>query len=248
MSSELNCLIVGISGFPQQKLRESLAPAFCFTTFDTADSVSEAFQCLVNTNFNLCVIAASLDQELQPFFRDMRKLGRDRTCAFVKFSPARIRPKETAAELQASGFCATISADLDAQDLIALRKALSQEMVKIREELKAESIPGCVDLVLRELDQIARRKQRGIDAKFDQVIASLVRDMMSETSIHHSNFLEALSIGAEQSISFSENAVEIPDQVLERNLPKLDKSTYRGTSSRVWNKLLKRYGVQQEKS
>ena len=241
MGSQLSCLIVtGTSKFPEEKLRELLAPQILIAEFDYANSLSAAFQFLLDSNFNLCLIGAKYQTETEPFFRDMQKLGRDKTCAFVKVrnlddTSPRTGPNEY-------GFCASITEALTPLDIKVLKSTLSKEVLRIAAERRVVDVPKYVSMILKEIDLNARKQQRGLAAPYDKVIAALAKEMMSDDSIHKENFLETLSKEADQSQSFESTFVDIPEAVLEKKLPKLSKKMYAGRSARVWDKLLKRYG------
>jgi hypothetical protein len=246
MVSELSCLIVTGEQFPEEKLSELLAPAFLFSEFEHASSLSTAFQFLVDSNVNLCLIGTQFQNEISSFLRDMSKLGRDKTCAFVRVlaSGDKINSDKTDS-LAETGFCASISTELGAKDIQSLRAALSKEVVRMHQEQRVMDIPKYVDMVLKEIDNLARSKQRGMPTHYDKVIASLVKDMMGAESIHQTAFIERLSEVAEHSSSFSSSTVDMPNLILDRKLPQLDKTRYTGRSSRVWNNLLKRYGTKE---
>ena len=197
----------------------------------------------------MCLIGARYQSEYESFFRDMKKLGRDKTCAFVKVRSDDPKvPIDKPAALAAAGFCASISTELVEQDMKALRRALTKEVVRMHEEQRAEDIPGYVELILKEVDKVARNRQRGVPEDYDKVIASLVRDMMRDESIHKDNFIEALATLAEKCEGFAMSKVDVPENVLQRQLPKLAKTQYSGKSSRVWHKLLSRYGKKNEET
>lgn len=241
MASQLSCLIVtGTGSFPEEKLRELLAPQIYIAEFDYANSLSTAFQFLLNSNFNLCLIGAKYQAETEPFFRDMQKLGRDKTCAFVKIRS----PDDTSSRTGANdfGFCASINESLTALDIKILKSTLSKEVLRIAGEQRVVDIPKYVSMILKEIDLNARKQQRGIADPYDKVIAAIAKEMMSDNSIHKEHFLETLLKEAEESPSFESTFVDIPDSVLGRKLPKLTKKMYAGRSARVWDKLLKRYG------
>lgn len=241
MAINLSCLIVTGDPFPEEKLIGLLEPQFCLTEIEYGNSLSSAFKLLLNSNFNLCLIGFTDEEEIQSFFRDMKKLGRDKTCAFVKVvANSSLIPNRIA--LNQVGFCTAISSELTTIDINSLRNILSKEVIRISEEQRVVDIPKYVELVLKEVDINARKLQRGIKTSYDKVIAGLVRDMMSEESSHKDSFLEKLATESELAASFETVSVEVPDSVLERNLPKLGKTKYEGSSARVWNKLLKRYG------
>lgn len=241
MVNSLSCLLVSEFEFPEEKLREALAPDFAIEEFDYAGSPSEAFQSLLNSSFNLCLMSTRSKEELDAFFSDMRTLGRDKTCAFVKvLPPSSVR--EDQMHFSSDGFCACISTDLSALDVAELRRALVEEISRMRKEQRSEDIPACVDLALKEVDEAARKRQRGLKASFDRVIASLVRDMMGISKEKSDVFVDTLSNKAESSAAFTATKVDVPEHVLERKLPKLEKTKYTGSSSRVWKKLLNRYG------
>jgi len=244
MASELSCLIVTGDQFPEERLAKCLAPTFRLTEFDFATSLSEAFQILLSSSFNLCLIGNKHQAGLESFFRDMKKIGRDKTCAFVKVQPT-IPSQTKAIENAAMGseFCAKISTELTDTDVKALNSALSKEIVRIIQEQRASDIPKYVNMVLKEIDNTARNHQRGLSGSYDKVIASLVKDMMGPDSTHKYAFIAKLSEDAAQAEGFDYATVEIPETVLGKNLPELDKNKYAGRSARVWNKLLKRYGT-----
>lgn len=245
MVSELSCLIVTGEQFPEKKLTERLAPSFQFAEIDYASSLSNAFQTLLDSNFNLCLIGIKYQDGLESFFRDMKKIGRDKTCAFVKVQPTISNAPKSIGESLGYEFCAKISTELIEADIEALRAALSKEVVRMHQEERVTDIPKYVDMVLKEIDNFARKQQRGIPASYDKVIANLVKDMMGADSTHKEAFIAKLADEAEQAEGFNFGSVQIPDKILDKNLPELDKTKYVGSSARVWNRLLKKYGTKQ---
>lgn len=242
MALDLICLIIDPDADTQQTLPQALWPEIQFTTADYTSSLVTAFQMLVDSNYNICFIHGSFAEDLDSFFRDMKRLGRDKTCVFVQTwdTLAQNFDKSWAIEL---GFTGVISKAITPEERKLLKELLRVEFHHQEVTRKIKDVSEAVHFVVKELDRVARERQRGNQEHFDTMIRNFVVMLAEFDEEVMNEYFSLLGERAQSTSSFEAKKVKIPAEVLARKLPHLTEDKYCGRSLRVWESLLKRYGL-----
>lgn len=242
MALDLICLLVDPDPDTSQSLTQALWPEIQFKTADYTNSLVTAFQMLIDSNYNICFIHASFEKDLDSFFRDMRRLGRDKTCVFVQ-TWDKLAPNFDKSWAIETGFTTVISKSITPEERKILRELLRIEFHHQEVTRKIKDVGEAVQFVVKELDRVARERQRGREERFDTIIRNFVAMLTEFDEEVLSEYFRILEEHASNAPSFESKKVKIPPTVLARKLPYLYEDKYCGRSLRVWESLLKRFGV-----
>lgn len=240
MSLNLVCLVVHPDRSITQSLEKALHTEIQFTSIDYAASISAAFQQLIQTNYNICFIHSSHTKDLDAFFGDMSKAGRDKTCAFVQLWQT-VPEDLDKTKMLSQGFSAVISENTTPQEKTALKEVLKAELHRQEVTERVHDVKEAIGFLVKSVDRLAQDKQRGKDSDFDRLILDFITENTSfdEEVLHE--YFEELGREAEASPSFKTKQLQIPE-FLQR-FPGISKDRYKGTSLRVWERMLNKFGV-----
>lgn len=227
--------------FPHQ-FSEMLWPQIQFSEFDRVGRISEAFQQHLSHEFNMCFISDRLGENLDDFFVDIAKLGRNKTCIFVKVDSK--TPAGEAAIASESGFHLAVHEQMTEEDHKALQGVLGVIWHKVEVDRRSDDLDGLVNVLMRVVDEAAISSRRGHPCKLQHGATSLVR-MHAEfdTSILDA-FMQRLSACTEEAEPVRKTLKSIPLPLLNRKikLPALTEEGYQGASSRVFSMLVDKFG------
>lgn len=241
-SYNLICLLVDIYADAVKRTTQALWPEIQFTKADYSNSLNDAFQKLVESNYNLCFIHNTFQENLDVFFRDMERLGRHKTCVFVQLWDRLPKDLDLTPILE-MGFSAIISRDVSSDEKAALRDVLQLELRRQEIDRRVVDVQEATHFVIRELDRVAREHKRGHSKKFDNLIHSFIGMLTEFDDEVLDQYFDALIEESKDSPTFEVSKLKVPEEVLKRRLPHLDEDSYSGKSHRVWEKLLKHYGI-----
>lgn len=227
-----------------ESLLDALQPEFIFDELDFASTILNAIDCFEGVQYAVCFLSDSFPlAELNAFFEDIGSMNRDLNCVF-----AQVRESIPAGfdrySLQTIGIDIVISRAATQQDKAGLQEAITKKSNASEVKERITDMSQALDILLREVDRRAENKKRGRNKKdagteptafiamqtnFDeQVMARYYQTLTRKTYIARPSLADTL---------------EVPQQVLERQLPRLTRSGYDGASSRVWEKLQRNHGV-----
>ena len=247
MSLNLICLIVDIFADSVKRTTQALWPEIQFVQADYSNSLNDAFQRLIECNYNLCFIHSTFKENLDSFFRDMRKLGRDRTCVFVQMWD-QVPSELDRTEVLEMGFSAVVGREISNDDKLALREVLRLELRQHEIDRRVVDVQEAMRFVVKELDRVARDHQRGKNEKFDRIIRDFISMLTEYDDEVLDHYFDALAEESTQAPAFKHAKIRVPINVLKRRLPHLGEDCYTGQSRRVWEKLLRRYGAPRDEA
>lgn len=245
MILDLVCLLVHPQRESTKELAEVLHPDMQFALIDHAHSIGDAFQKLLNKNYNLCFIHNRFDKDFDVFMGDMTKVGRDKTCAFVELwdeLPAGF-DKEPYLD---RGFAAVVSKEISQDEKITLQSLLKAEIHRQEVTRRIGDISEALQLLVRELDHAAQERQRGKKVEFNELVRNFVAAHADFDQEVLDEYFEGLSEHTSRAASFKSRKLNVPEAILKKRPPGLSKDVYSGMSRRVWQKMLKKFGVPEE--
>jgi hypothetical protein len=144
------------------------------------------------------------------------------------------------------GFHGVISMLGTHADREELRESLKDWRYEEEINKRSVDVDSALNLVLSQVDRIARDLKRGVKNKFDSLPFDFINTQTDFDDELQNRYFSKLE--KKTSISEPENAkgIQIPDVILKKNLPKLLGNKYSGTSQRVWKMLLKKHGVKDD--
>ena len=96
--------------------------------------------------------------------------------------------------------------------------------------------------LLDQIDEISRERRRGRQTKLNLIFGEMMKMHASFDESLLDRYFDMLSEQSEEAPPTEAIEVEIPDDILAKNLPGLERNVYRGQSARVWKRLLRRWG------
>lgn len=216
---------------------------------DYASSIQSALEAHIAQSYDLCLVSQAYpNKEISIFLRDIQKLysqDRQRLCPFIQYCavlPKGFDPKES---LQI-GFSSVISEKLEQCDIDNIKTAIEDVAFVNQLNEHMNDVDWTMKMILKEVDRVSRERKRGREVEFNKIPLHFAADLVEFDPRVLSKYFETLSEQTEKRNKPGPSLVKIPAKVLERNLPKLLEDRYSGASSRVWNKLLKKYGLPEE--
>jgi len=241
MALRFDALFLHPDGGLPKRLSEGLWPDIQFVLADHCTSIADAFQRHVEHSYSICFIAPQFKEGIDTFFKDMKTLGRDQTCLFLQVE-AGYDPSGELPRLINGAIAGLISAAPTSAERTVLGELLQVEFHRAEVTRRVADVKDAVSLLVREVDLMARERQRGRARAFDKSVKSFVALHLAFDEDVYAQYIEALTTLAMAAPAFEVNAVAIPDEIIGKKLPNLTKDSYSGQSSRVWNKLLKKFG------
>ena len=243
---ELRALVVDKKPALSKELKRALLPEIEFLFIDFANSVRRAILSQSDESYNVCFISdVFTDEEVEMFFADIVKLGRQNACLFVKVV-GELDPDFDRASLREKGFTTVITNKGTHNDKESLNEVFQEFLAESEVERKVRNVDDVMSLLVREIDKVAKDRKRGIDRKFNTISIDYIAE---ETTFHEDVLMEyftALGNKTQQTPEKLYNRLAVPENVVSRDLPNLKDGTYTGVSQRVWDKLTAKYGVEEE--
>ena len=248
MDLNIRLLILDLNQEHAAGIAEKLQSIIPFVTYETCHSVEDALQAHLENPFQICILTASIrESDAEIFLKDMQKLyatNHDKLCTFISVKPD-LPPNFDLAPSLAMGLSTVVSENFDKSDHEKLKNSLQEYLhfKKISENIG--DLDWTMKLVLAEVDRVSNERKRGRETKFNTIASDFVSNMVEFDAKVLSKYFDALSEETEKSSPQQAQYIRIPKEVLSRKLPKLLESRYTGASSRVWKKLLDKYGVKE---
>ncbi|RMG40883.1 MAG: hypothetical protein D6719_09765 [Candidatus Dadabacteria bacterium] len=247
---ELITLIVDQQAHLAEELTEALKPEVELDEIDFTTSVHRAIQSHIQVDYNVCFISDKFPMEdLETFFRDFKKLEKknDPPCVFVQVKE-KLDEKFDPEPFKKLGFSAFITRKGTHADKEALMEALKDFFHEHEIKTRTFNAARALNIWLSEIDRVARDKRRGKEAKLNTIAAEgISRETQYDEEVLN-NYFRELEKKLENATPEESSHINVPDEVLKKDLPHLEKDKYSGASSRVWSKLLQKHGVKDLKA
>lgn len=220
-----------------------LKPELDIVISDCTGSILKAVREHEAQSYQLCMIAESYsEEELEPFFEDMINLNRDLDCAFIQVRE-KIEPGFDRLLLKDLGFDLIISSAIGQRDKEGLVECLLAKAQNDPDKDAVRSITGVMDTLLKEVDTRAENERRNrSDLGFSNIVSEFIRSKASFSQRTLERYFTLLARRASLSKAATTKTLEVPEKILDRDLPKLTKDSYSGVSNRVWLRLQRLFG------
>ncbi len=241
--TNIAALVVGPSADDAQDFLRALQPDVQFAASDFTATLRKAVLSHTEDNFEICFISDSFpDEDVSSFINDMKQMGKDKTCLFVKLC-ASLPEEFNRGSLEPQGFGTVITNKGTAADKQALQSALDNRFYVKEVRKRKVNVDEMMESLLKEIDRAAMDHRRGVHRKMIAIpMDGIEIDTQFDMAVLDSYF-ESLQKKTEGAAPRTIERLEIPDEVLKRALPELTKDGYKGASQRVWELLSAKYGV-----
>ena len=247
---ELVTLIIDQRADLAEALTTALRPEVELDEIDYTSSVHRAIQSHIQVDYNVCFISDKFPiEDLQTFFDDFKKLEKkaEHACVFIQVKE-KIADDFDPEPLKALGFTAFITRKGTFQDKESVREALHDFFHEKEVETRTFNTSKALNVWLGEIDRVARDKRRGKESKMNTIAAEGISRETEYDEEVLKRYYDELEKRTEDAAPEESTHIEVPENVMKRDLPKLEQNKYVGASSRVWNKLLKMHGVKDLKA
>jgi hypothetical protein len=250
MSCDFTALVIDRKAEKAEELRKVLEPEFQFTSVEHTNSLLKAVQSHEEAEYKICLISETFPiDDLRIFFSDIKHLHRDLSCVFVVV-------KENLSEgpdeksLQDIGVNLVISNKGTPKDKQALDNVVCDFFEKEELKKKVFNVNDTMDLLLNEIDKVAESKKRSRkkEIDFDKLAADFINHQTEFDPKVLEKYYETLTVKSGEAEASIANSLEIPEEVLAKQLPGLENDTYTGISHRVWKKLQKKHGSKKKRA
>ena len=250
MTEELRALAVEKRLDDANSLANTLGPEIEFSDFEFTNSILKAVRSHAEVQYEICFISEDFPvEELGPFFEDMKAMNRDLGCVFVQVRE-NIEPGFDRSSLQDIGIDYVISRDGTQRDKEGIGEQVSIKLGNDEIKRRVMDVSSAMDVLLRELDIAAANKKRGRQDS-SQLYSLSIDFITMQTNFDEevlSRYYQTLSKKAEEAEPSIADKLHVPDSILEKELPELSKTGYKGASHRVWKKLMRQHGVMDSKT
>ncbi len=250
MSLNIRLLILDIVPAHAKELADKLKPVISFVHFQTVTNIQEALEAHLENPYSLCVMTPAIsDQDAEMFLKDMKKLytqNQDNLCAFIKISPT-LPANFNLYKDNPLGYATIISEKLDQNEQKKIKNAMQEfsRFKKVNEGLS--DIEWTMNMILAEVDKVSNDRKRGRNTKFNTIAIDFAADLVEFDTQIMDKYFECMTDRAMNKKPGKVQSVKIPKDILKKNLPKLVEDKYSGASSRVWDKLVDKFGVEDKK-
>lgn len=246
LSWSLTAIFVDPNKAGADALRTALESRLAFAAIDVVPSTAKALDACFDQPYDVCFLSEKLPQEaLQIFLNDVRKIGHAKHCCFVQVRKL-IDSSMDRSSLGRSGIATIISSGFDELDQAALTKALTHFIRTKEVEGRGMDIEENMAGLLRGLDLAADAARRGRNDGPRNVQAELMNMNAGFDAALLERYFEALTESTAEAAPETTLRLEVPAKVLKKSLPKLSKDRYAGASSRVSQRLKKKFGVKKD--
>ena len=239
----LDILIVGPDPQATQDFTEVYNEHFHFESAESTRTIHKALQSHRECDYDACFIFDDFDEsELAAFFGDYEKLGKEKYCAFIQVRK-KIPQEFDQESVKTLGFVSVVSMTATHADRELFAESVKDKSREKEIHRKKVDVKGALQVALRELDKAARNIRRGVAKSFNTLSVDFISTQTEFDEEILEKYYDDLSTKASEHEPDVAPQLDVPDQVLKRDLPNLSKGTYKGASDRVWKKLQKKYGL-----
>lgn len=252
MAAMIDILIIDRDEQSSMALYDSLHDFLDLGEVDYTNSIPKGLSLCLESHYTMCLVCGNIFDRahLRSFIKDVRKISQswEFPCGFVLVQdPEQKRFDEEAAKQMGFDCIMTRPKDdghvgsEDRKSLLSLLKAVLYE----REvQTRIYEINSSLETILKELDLVASEMKRG--AKNKKLNKNLMRYIQDQALFDHKvleSYYRALMEKTGVSAPNEIISLDIPKEILEKNLPGMTATGYVGQSCRVWDRLVKRFGV-----
>lgn len=221
----------------------AMLPNITFETLDSCDSFHKALQKNFSETYDVCVVSDDFAvKDISAFISDIKKLEHGKDCIFIQIRKD-VHAGSDRTSLTDVGIDSIISRALDESDKEAFEKAMAVRMHMAEIQERVRDLKPAISLMMKEIDDVARDRKRGINRSLSTIAGDLVKMAYDFSDKVMEGYVDTLSEKTKEAAPETASKLEVPDKVLKRNLPKLTEESYKGASSRVWKRLLNKFGV-----
>ena len=243
---DINALIVSSAAEQAVDFADVLEKVFQSFSAEVATTLHEALDFQSLGKFNACFIADTFsEKEIQSFMQDMRKIGRDKSCVFIQMRNT-VPDSFDRKSLHHLGYATVVTPAANTKDKQEMQIALKDALHAGDLRRRAKDIGTATKLVLREIDLTAADRKRGVDRHLPTKSNSFFKSQANFDGVLMDKYYEALEEGTAQATPAKNCSLEVPETVLQKQLPRLEKDRYKGTSRRVWRMLMGKHGKKEE--
>jgi hypothetical protein len=237
-----------------EKHAEVLAKKFMtivpFIHHEVVGNIQHALEAHLDNPFNVSLITSSIrDEDKTVFVKDMQKFytqSMDKLCAFIgvlTHLPVTFKMED----YKKLGYSTVISEHFDVQDQENLKGAMGEfsRFKKMNEHIS--DIEWTMKMILAEVDRVSSDRKRGRDTKFNKIAINFASDLVEFDTKIMDRYFDCLTEHTGKLEGKKSTQIRIPKSVLKKSLPKLVEDRYTGASSRVWDKLVQKFGTEDKK-
>ncbi|MCB0329642.1 MAG: hypothetical protein KDD70_08260 [Bdellovibrionales bacterium] len=246
---DLNVLVINPldrHGKLAQSLQETFGQDFSFSGIEYTSTLHRAIKSLEESQFHLVFISNKFSEsETKSFFSDAEKLGERGWCSFVQVHERFSEDIDLEYPLSL-GFHGVVSELGTHQDKESIKEAIQKWLEQETEVMTKVDVEAAMNILLRKIDDAASNLKRGVQTKIDAIPSEFIELKANSDDLILDAYFRKLRDRTELAEPENADFVVIPDSVLSKSLPKLERNKYTGVSTRVWRKLLKKHGVESE--
>lgn len=198
-------------------LAQLVASGFSFSRVETVSSLVDGFQRHVDWVYTLCLIDEGIGDGLPEFFKDMKQLGRTKSCFYVAVREDGGRIDDA----KVLGFHTAISWKVKPEERERLRALMVMEQHLKELEVRVRDVNDTVKLLLREVDSTAKSRKRGKAKRLSGLFKLFAKSNVAFDNDVLIKYYEELISTSGRSNPFRPVFFRIPEEVLAKALPEL---------------------------
>lgn len=243
MELEARGIIIYKSVEMAEELNESLLPEIRLTDYEVRRTLLKGVQSFRESDFDICFISDSFSvDELKPFFSDVKALKGEGACVFIQVREA-LGEGVQRNSLSQVGFSTIINHKVTDGDKSSIAESLTELLAKQEIKKRRIDVENAMNLIMLEVDRVAKDRKRGIDRQFSRdMLAGFVDDQLDFHSEVMEAYMKALDKLSDQGKPVKDLIVSLPENMIEKNLPGIVDGQYAGASLRVWEMLREKFG------
>lgn len=242
MTQHVNALLVGLPSDLSAFLIDLIEPQLYLEDHRSTKTLLQGLRACEKEVYDICLVADSFEpNNLQGFFRDVKKIPTAEHTVFIQIKE-KLPPDFDYGWAKELGFNTVVSLRKTAKDREEIQEVLQGLQSKGEIARRIRDVESAMDLVLKQIDQVAEDRRRGRASEFNTISTDWCVDRTEYDEAVLNNYFETLEEQTEEAAPAEATEIEVPEKVLTKKLPYLEKNRYTGVSSRVWRKLLKKHG------
>lgn len=243
MELEARGLIIYKSVEMAEEFNAALLPEIHLVDFEVRRTLLKAIQSFRETDFDICFISDSFTvDELKPFFNDLKAVRRDSPCLFIQVRDS-LEEGVQRNSLESIGFKTIINHKVTDGDKASMGDLLVEVMRRQEVKRRRIDVESAMKLIMLEIDRVAKDRKRGVERQFSRdMLSGFVTDQLDFHSEVAEAYSRALDTLADKGQPMRDVIIDIPSEILEKNLPGIVDGSYVGASLRVWEMLRDKYG------
>jgi hypothetical protein len=244
MRNGLSALLIDLKPDAALRFKQLLEKHWEFERFEIASSLPEALGIVTTQGFDLCLLSNEfIGEELNAFMCDVKQGKRSSAMLLIQVREA-IGATESRADLAGKRFATVITRTCSQQDRDFLALALQGLIIQREVTEKTNDSEHMAELLLRELKRVGRNLKRGREGMlFRAPLATVIKECVEFDPQVMENYVRFLDRRVSESAPTPDVVLQIPKWLFDKKFPGLANGTYEGHSLRVWDMLVRKYGV-----